>query len=282
MNLDLDRGYSQALKLAKEHYENFPVISFLLPKELKKHIAIIYWFSRTADDIADEGNQDQTERLKRLDFFQDRLKSLLSKRFSNELEFCLANTIEQKKLSTNYFFNLLRAFRQDIKKKRYENFEDVLEYCKYSANPVGRLILELFDYRDEELNQLSDKICSALQLTNFLQDTSIDFQKGRIYLPMDEMRSYGVTDQMFELKEINDNLKQLIKHNLERTELLFKQGRKLLKYLSGGLKIEIAWTINGGESILRKIKYNDFDVLNNRPSLTKSDYVKVLFKGFFS
>ncbi|HEY7751890.1 MAG TPA: squalene synthase HpnC [Ignavibacteriaceae bacterium] len=281
MRFDLNKGYEEAEQLANTHYENFPVVSFLLPHQLKKHIAIIYWFARSADDIADEGSLAVSERLGKLGSFMERFESILSKQFNNNLEYCLVNTIEEKNLSPQYFFDLLTAFRQDVTKNRYENFEEVLGYCRHSANPVGRLILELFSYRDEKLNLLSDKICTALQLTNFLQDTIIDFKKGRIYLPKDEMHAYNITETMFELKEINHNLAQLIRHNLERTENLFEEGRELLNYLSGGLKIEIAWTINGGTRILEKIKSNNYDVIKSRPSLTKTDYLKVLFKSFF-
>ena len=279
MNFDLSTGYSEALSFTRNHYENFPVISFILPNEFKKHIAIIYWFARTADDLADEGNFNPEERIKKLDEFRLRLESLIKGNCTSHLEHCLLNTINEKKLTSQYFFDLLFAFKQDVTKSRYENFDEVINYCKHSANPVGRLILELFGYRDEKLNVQSDKICSALQITNFLQDTLIDFNKGRIYLPQDELKRFGVDEKMFELKENNLNLKRLIEFNVERAQKMFNEGKELLHSLNGGLKIEISWTVNGGERILNKIRKNDFNVLNRRPTLNKYDFASILLKS---
>jgi squalene synthase HpnC len=279
MNFDLSEGYSEALRLAKTHYENFPVISFLLPGEIKKHIAIIYWFARTADDIADEGKINSIERIQKLDDVQSRLEALLSGDYNNNLEFALADTINKKKLSSQHFFDLLTAFKQDVTKSRYENFIELINYCKYSANPVGRLILELFDIRDKNLNLLSDKICTALQITNFLQDTLIDYHNGRIYMPQDEMIEYGVREKIFEAEKPDDNFKRLIGFNVNRTQNLFNDGKELIKHLKGGLKIEIDWTVKGGECILEKIRKSDFDVLGKRPSLNKFDYAKIFLKS---
>jgi phytoene/squalene synthetase len=162
-------------------------------------------------------------------------------------------------------------------KKRNDSYDELLNYCSHSANPVGRLILELYGIRDEQANKYSDKICTALQITNFLQDVKIDYKKGRIYLPRDEMQSYKVSEIIFEESEINLNFKKLIVFNINRTQKLFDDGRNLLKFLSGRLKLEIKWTIYGGELILKKIRDNDNNVFV-RPSLTKADVLKLLFK----
>ena len=272
--------YKQAISFAKTHYENFPVISFLIPKELQKHIAVIYWFARTADDLADEGNLPQEERLKLLDEFENNFTRVLNGVSQNDIESALVNTIQEKKLSQSLFYDLLKAFKQDVIKKRYQNFDEVLDYCKHSANPVGRLILELFDIRNDECFRLSDKICTALQLTNFYQDLNVDYQKGRIYLPEDEMQKFGVNEKSFELKENSLNLQNLLRFSIERTEQLFKDGRKLLRYLKGRLKLEISWTILGGTTILEKIKKNNFNTINIRPELNKKDYLILLMKSF--
>ena len=255
-----EQGYLDALILAKKHYENFPVVSLLVPKSLKKHIAIIYWFARTADDFADEGNLSVEERLNSLNKFEERLSSLLSGEMKNNLESALFNTINSKKLTHKYFYDLLIAFKQDVTKHKYANFIELLNYCKYSANPVGRIILELFDERIEEYYYYSDKICTSLQLTNFFQDTLIDYKKGRIYYPIDEMEKFGVTEKMFELRKNNFNLRQMVQYNVERTQKLFDEGKNLLSKFNGRLKIEIAWTIHGGEAVLNKIRKNNFDV----------------------
>jgi len=276
---NLNRAYSKSLKFAKYHYENFPVVSFLIPKNLRKHVAIIYWFARTADDYADEGNFLKGERLEKINNFEFRMKQLLIGKAESDYEIALANTINEKNLTADNFYNLLKAFRQDVIKYKYDNFDEIIDYCKHSANPVGRLILELFDILSEQAIKYSDKICTALQLTNFLQDVSIDYKKGRIYLPKDEMDMLQITEKLFEDKENNHKLKQLVKHYINRIQNLFDEGKKLFPLLSGRLKVEIKWTVAGGEEILNRIKKNDYNVLNNRPELSKTRMVSLLLKS---
>ncbi len=272
-------AYKKALEFARTHYENFPVVSFLIPAGLRKHVAIIYWFARTADDFADEGTMDEEERLQKLNDFEDRLNQLLRGEYSSDFEQALHQTIEEKHLTPEYFLNLLKAFRQDVTKKEYSNYDELLAYCENSANPVGRLILELHSVRNDEANLFSDKICTALQITNFLQDVRIDYKKGRIYLPEDELKEYGIDKNLFEESKINLNFKRLIEFNVNRTQLMFDEGRNLLKFLSGRLKYEIKWTILGGEAILKKIRQNDYNVFI-RPHLTKSDFINLLVRSF--
>ena len=271
---------NNALYLARNHYENFPVVSFLIPKKLRKDVAIIYWFARTADDFADEGNISSEVRLKNLNDFEERLTELLKGNCISDLELAMAKTIKERNLTPKYFYDLLKAFKQDVVKKSYKNFEELLEYCKYSANPVGRLILELNNIRNEEAFSLSDKICTALQLTNFYQDLKIDYEKGRIYLPEDEMAEYLIEKKVFELNENNLNLRKLLSRNINRTKKMFEEGSGLLKFLNGRLKYEIKWTILGGEEILKKIEKNNYNVLKYRPKLNKIDFVKLLLVSF--
>jgi squalene synthase HpnC len=280
-HLNLNSAYSASLKFAKSHYENFPVVTAIIPKKLRKHVAIIYWFARTADDYADEGYLSEGERLERLNNFEYRTKQLINGKAENDYEFALANTIKEKNLTEENFYNLIKAFKQDVIKNRYENFDEVINYCKHSANPVGRLILELFDIRSEEAFNYSDKICSALQLTNFLQDVSIDYKKGRIYLPQDEMDMLQITEKLFEDKENNHKLKQLVKHNVDRIQKIFDEGKKLFPLLNGRLKVEIIWTVASGEEILAQIRKNDYNVLSNRPELSKSRMISLFLKSLF-
>ena len=275
-----ETGYSEALKLAKSHYENFPVVSFLIPANIKKDAAIIYWFARTADDYSDEGNFSHSERLDRLQDFEDRLSVLLSNQPSDSWEVALKQTIFLRKLNPENFFNLLKAFKQDVVKNRYKDFNEVLAYCSNSANPVGRILLELFNIRDEKAFYYSDKICTALQITNFIQDTQIDYHKGRIYYPLDELEKFEVDEKEFEMNRINLNLKKLIEFSVNRVQNYFNEGKPLLEFLSGRFKYEIAWTINGGEEILNKIRGADFDIFIKRASLTKTDYLKLFIKSF--
>ena len=271
----------ESFNLSKNHYENFPVVSFLVPKHLRKDVAVIYWFARTADDFADEGNLLPEERLTKLNEFENRLSSLLKGNYEDDIESVLNKTIKQRNLTPEYFYDLLKAFKQDVVKKSYRNFEELLNYCNYSANPVGRLILELNNIRNDEALHFSDKICTALQLTNFYQDIKIDYLKGRIYLPEDEMARFVIEKKVFELNENNLNLKKLLEFNIARTKKMFEEGRGLLKFLDGRLKYEIKWTILGGEEILKKIERNDYRVLEERPKLNKFDFVKLLLLSFY-
>jgi squalene synthase HpnC len=275
-------GYNKALVFAKSHYENFPVVSFLVPKRLRKHVAIIYWFARSADDIADEGNEKPEVRLIKLNEFELKFKQALNGKPDSAFLSALSETITTLNLTPKHFTDLIFAFKQDVVKKRYDNYEELLNYCNHSANPVGRLILELFNVRNKDAYYYSDEICTALQLTNFFQDTKIDFNRGRIYYPQAEMDKYGVTEKVFELNENNLNLQKLVKFNVERTRVLFNDGKKLLKLLKGGLKLEISWTVRGGEAILDKISKNNYDVLNKRPVLSKINFVKLFFATIFN
>lgn len=267
--------------IVKDHYENFPVASFLIPKYYRKDIAIVYWFARTADDLADEGNTDPKKRLDELNKFECEFEKCLYGGSENFYFNQLSETIAAKKLSKKNFFDLISAFKQDVVKNEYSSFDEILDYCKRSANPVGRILLELFNINAEEAIIRSDRICTALQLTNFYQDTVIDIEKGRNYYPQDEMKMFRVTQKMFGLKENNHNIKALVKHNVERAQLLFDEGKNLLKYLNGRFKVEIKWTISGGEKILEKIRKNDYDVFAKRPKLDKIDFISLLIKSMF-
>jgi len=278
----ISSAYKSALDLTKSHYENFPVAPLLIPGELRKHIAIVYWFARTADDLADEGGFSENQRLYHLGEYENSLTELLKDEFNSTYEEALSQTIKEKNLTPQLFYDLLTAFKQDVVKKRYDTFEELLYYCQHSANPIGRLILELFSIRNEEALNYSDKICTALQLTNFYQDVEIDYQKGRIYFPQDEMKLFEVSENIFAMKENNVNLKKLLKHNIDRAQNLFNEGKYLLRFLNGRLKFEIKWTIFGGETILNKIRRNDYNIFNARPKLTKTDFTVLLIKSFFT
>jgi squalene synthase HpnC len=278
LNLASESAYISAEKFARTHYENFPVVSFLIKKELRKHVAILYWFARTADDISDDPGLLIEDKIIKLNQFEDRLTSLLVGNYQNDFEKALNNTITVMHLTKSLFYDLLTAFKQDLVKQRYRSFDDLLNYCKYSANPVGRLILEINNIRDYEAFYYSDKICTALQLINFYQDVTIDLGLGRIYFPLDEMTMFSVTENMFELNKINHNLEKLVKYNIDRTENILREGKKLLEFLPGRLKIEIKWTVLGGMAVLNKIRNNDYNVFI-RPELRKFDFLKLLLKS---
>ena len=278
----LKDAYQSAEEFAKLHYENFPVLSLTLPKEVKKHIAIVYQFARQADDLADEGEIIPEKRIQNLYLYEKRFSDCLRGQFITDYWMAIKNTINECNLTTQYFYDLLSAFKQDVFTTRYRSYEHLLDYCSRSANPVGRIVLEICGVRNEEAFLHSDSICTALQLTNFYQDVSLDWLKGRIYLPQDEMEKFGVTENSFDEKQNNANFKLLLKFQVERTRDLFVDGRKLLPFLSSSLLIQIKMTILGGEKILDKIEALDYGVIETRPKLSKVDYLKIFAKGLFT
>lgn len=278
-NKSLDLAFRNAVKFTKSHYENFPVVSLFLPKVLRKHVAVVYQFARQADDMADEGIANCKLRIENLEQYEEQLKNCVAGKFENDFWYALNNTIAEFNLTPKNFFDLLKAFKQDVIKTRYDSFNDVLNYCEHSANPVGRIILEFFGIRETKTVKYSDSICTALQLTNFYQDVSIDFLKNRIYISLDELKTYGVELNQFELKKNNANFKRLLEHQVNRNKELFAEGRKLLALIPRGLRRQIYMTILGGEKILEKIEAIDYNVLNKRPSLSKMDYTKIFLKS---
>ncbi len=282
--LNLQEAYAFCERLTRNHYENFPVGSVLVPKAKRKHIYSIYAFARTADDFADEGYGSQTtvaDRLRLLDDWEQQLDECFAGDFQHPIFAALQQTIRELDLPIQLFKDLLSAFRQDVVKTRYNDFDEVLDYCRRSANPVGRLILLLFDYRDEKLFTLSDHICTALQLANFWQDVSVDVEKDRVYLPLDEMAKFNFSEAELFGKICNDSYRELLKFQVKRTQQIFDQGKPLPNLVRGKLRLELKLTWLGGTQILRMIEANNYDTLSYRPSLSKFDKVKLLGKLFF-
>jgi squalene synthase HpnC len=279
---EIEKIYSQAVKLARSHYENFPVVSFLIPKNLVPHIAIVYMFARKADDIADEGNLPDEKRLALLEQQKEYLTASLNNAPPSPFWKALANTIEEFQLTSENFYRLLDAFSQDAIKKRYATKEELLKYCENSANPVGRIILEFFNFRDKKIFELSDKICTALQLTNFWQDVSLDLQKGRIYIPQETFEKFNYSEDLLFQRQFSEEFQQLMKYEINFTEKLFYEGKGILNRLHFRLKAEINATILGGLAILKKIEKNNFNVLNYRVKLTKKDFLSIFVKTFLT
>jgi squalene synthase HpnC len=280
-NSDLISAYQDALLFTNSHYENFPVVSIFLPKKLRKHVAVVYQFARQADDIADEGNFSIEERIKKLDDYRIKLINSLNGIYNDEFWAAFHHTVKTYNLSEDNFYNLLSAFEQDITKTRYQTFEELTDYCSRSANPVGRIILEFFDIRGKEQIEYSDAICTALQLTNFYQDVSVDILKGRIYIPLCEMKEFQITEELFKGKIINKDFIRLMKFQIDRALALFNKGKNLISFLPPMLRFQIRLTILGGAEILNKLEKINYDLLNFRPILSKIDYVKLFFKAVF-
>ena len=274
-------GYREARRIAASHYENFPVVSLFIKKELRDDVAIIYWFARTADDLADEGQVDAMQRIRNLDDFAGRLQNALTGNFLTELDAALAETISKHSLDISNFFALISAFKQDVIKKRYDSMDELEDYCSRSANPVGRLILGLHGIHDEESQRLSDCICTALQLTNFWQDVSVDILKDRIYVPDNLMKSFKVTDSVFRLREYSTESRSMMKILCENAESRFDEGKALIKKLPKPLRYEIAWTVLGGKKTLDKIKKIHYNVSCERVTLSKINLIQLGVRSIF-
>jgi squalene synthase HpnC len=275
-------------EISRNHYENFPVASLLLPKEKRKYIYSIYAFARAADDFADEPGIEggKEKRLALIDEWNGKLRDCYNGKVYDPIFIALGKTIEDCKIPIEPLENLLKAFRQDIVKSRYKTFKEVLAYCEYSANPVGRLVLMVFGRRDDEMFRYSDKICTALQLTNFWQDVSVDMQKNRVYLPEEDIVIFGCSyDKLFG-KVFDDSFKELMKFEVNRTRDLFNEGKKLLDLTSIDRSLikltkELRLTWLGGSAILDKIEKLGFNTLDYRPVISKSEKIKLLLKTRF-
>ncbi|MFZ3087694.1 MAG: squalene synthase HpnC [Methylotenera sp.] len=279
----------QSLNQAAGHYENFPVASVFLPKYLREPIALIYSFARQADDFADEGDFTIEYRLTLLDKFRDEL-NLLQAYIKPQTAFfiTLGQMIKARKLPFAPFYDLLDAFRQDVTKTRYSNYDEVLDYCKRSANPIGRLLLHLYAQATPKNIQLSDNICSALQIINFLQDIAIDFNKNagkqRIYMCQDELAAFGVTEQQLSAyvntaQTIDENWRQFMRFNLQRVRTLLLAGKPLGRILKGRIGFEMRMIIAGGERIISKISKVNGDIFKHRPTLNYWDWLLIFFRA---
>jgi squalene synthase HpnC len=273
------QAYRWCRQLAQSHYENFPVASFLLPRWQRDPVAAIYAFARSADDIADEGNTDEAQRLQQLDEMDQALRAIEQGSPPGQaLYIALADTIERHKLPIELFHDLLSAFRQDVTCKRYANFGELMDYCRRSANPVGRLLLHLNRQVDERKLAQSDAICSALQLINFLQDISQDYEEnGRIYLPQDEMQRFVVNEDAIRERRNSFELKELIRFQIRRADKLLRAGSPLGRQLHGRFGLELRTIILGGARVLEKLHAQD-DVFA-RPRLGRRERLGILFSA---
>ena len=259
--------------MAVDHYENFPVASLLLPSRLRRPVTLIYRFAREADDLADEGDAEPSARLRQLDYFGEELRRL-ERGTPPEIPWFsdLAEVISRYGLPLQPFHDLLSAFSQDVVQTRYATHDQVLDYCRRSANPVGRLLLVLYGATERIHFGWSDAICSSLQLINFLQDIAIDYRKNRIYLPQDEMRQFGVTEEQIARGDAGERWKALMTFQIERARALLHSGAPLGRVLTGRIGLELRMIVAGGARILEKIERIGGDVFHRRPVLRPFDW----------
>jgi squalene synthase HpnC len=279
--VSLDASYAACQHLARAHYENFPVASWLLPRHLRPHVAAVYAFARTADDVADEPGREPEERLALLANYRERVVSRRTEdppdaaqpaagsRFSvpDPILPALFDTIERFDLPVSLFTDLLSAFEQDVATRRYETWDEVFDYCRRSANPVGRIVLRLSGYRTRALDDASDAVCTALQLTNFWQDLAVDWSRGRLYVPAEAWRSRGASPVDLDRRVWTPAWRATLEDCGARTRMLFEQGRAVCDGVRGRLRYELRATWLGGTRILDRLEQGGYDAFRSRPSL---------------
>ena len=266
--------------MAVDHYENFPVASLLLPARLRHPVTLIYRFAREADDFADEGDAEPHVRLRQLQQFGDQLTRLERGQTPDIAWFSeLGAVIAAFRLPFEPFHDLLSAFAQDVVKPRYGDHAEVMDYCRRSANPVGRLLLVLYGASGERHLECSDAICSSLQLINFLQDVEIDYRKNRIYLPQDEMARFGISEAQIASGDTGGRWSEFMAYQTARARGMLNSGAPLARALPGRIGLELRMIVAGGARILDKIERVRGDVFRRRPVLRPLDWPLMLCRA---
>jgi len=265
----LQDAYAYCERLARSHYENFSVATWFLPKSLRQHFYNVYSYCRISDDLGDETG-DTSASLQLLDEWEQELEACYQGSPRHPVFVALAATVRQFNIPKQTFADLLTAFRQDQRVTRYQTFDDLLRYCRYSANPVGHLVLYLGGYRDDERQRLSDFTCTALQLANFWQDVSPDYEKGRIYLPLEDLRNHGVGESDIAHKNNSAQFIEMMRFEVQRAREWFERGLPLVDQVSRDLAIDIELFSRGGQEILNAIERQNYAVLGNRPAISKA------------
>jgi squalene synthase HpnC len=262
-------AYSYCERLARTHYENFSVATWFLPKPLRQHFFNVYAYCRISDDLGDEtGNREASLQL--LDEWESELNACYNGSPRHPVFVALAGTVRKFDIPKHEFADLLTAFRQDQTVLRYETFGDLLGHCRYSANPVGHLVLYLCGYCDADRQQLSDFTCTALQLANFWQDVSVDYEKDRIYLPLEDLRQFGVTELDIGAKNNSQQFREMMRFEVQRAREWFDRGLPLAGKVNRELAIDIELFTRGGQEILNAIERQGYAVLGNRPVIAKT------------
>jgi len=265
----LQQANAYCERLARSHYENFSVATWFLPKSLRQHFYNVYSYCRISDDLGDETG-DTSASLQLLDEWEQELEACYQGSPRHPVFVALAATVRQFNIPKQTFADLLTAFRQDQRVTRYQTFDDLLRYCRYSANPVGHLVLYLGGYRNDERQRLSDFTCTALQLANFWQDVSPDYEKGRIYLPLEDLRNHGVGESDIAHKNNSAQFIEMMRFEVQRAREWFERGLPLVDQVSRDLAIDIELFSRGGQEILNAIERQNYAVLGNRPAISKA------------
>jgi squalene synthase HpnC len=277
--VSLGQAQAYCRRVARAHYENFTVASWLLPRRLRQHFYNVYAYCRWSDDLADETG-DAAESLDLLRWWEQQLDECYRGRAAHPVFVALSETIEQFEIPAEPFRHLLVAFRQDQHQTRYDTFDELLGYCRNSANPVGHLVLYLGRAFDEENARLSDEICTGLQLANFWQDVARDFDRGRVYLPRETLRRFGYDDAMLERREFNDAFADVMRFEVDRAEAFFERGRPLLRRVPSELRIDVDLFLRGGLAVLAAIRRESYNVWRRRPVVGKWRKLRLLWSAW--
>lgn len=277
----LDQAQRYTRWLATHHYENFNVVSWLLPRRLHQHFYNLYSYCRWADDLGDE-IPDSARALELLDWWEEELRCCYAGTPSHAVFVALRDTVKAFDIPIEPFRDLLKAFRQDQTVHRYPDWDSVIGYCRYSADPVGRLVLYLCGYRDAERQKLSDYTCTALQLANFWQDVARDLEKDRIYIPLDALAGHGLTEADLFAHRFDDRYVGLMKELIAYTRELFAAGRPLVERVDSELRVDIDLFSRGGLAVLDAIESIGYDTLHHRPALSRSAQVRLLGRALIS
>jgi len=278
----IDEAFAYCQNMARSHYENFPVASMVIPRERRPYVAAIYAFARTADDFADEGDLPPQERLRRLEEWGEQLRGCYQGEATGPVFVALGETASRTGLPREPLDALLHAFRMDVTTRRFSRFEDVLYYCRHSANPIGYLVLHLFGEVSGRTVPLSDSICTGLQLANFWQDLSVDWMKGRLYLPLEDLDRFGYTENELAQGIVDERFRQMLAFEVERAREYLLNGVPLLDLVSSArLRFELSLTIRGGLAILETVRAIGYDVIHRRPSLSAMNKAGILLRTLF-
>ncbi len=274
----VERAFAYCEEIARGHQENFPVASRFLPEPLRRHVWAIYAFARSADDFADEPRWDG-QRAEALAYWEAQLEQAFFGTATHPVFVALHDTIERFDLPMPLLAELLTAFRMDLNFKSYATFSQLENYLRHAAHPVGRLMMHVFGYRAPQFHGYSDALCSALALCNFLQDVGVDYADGRVYLPKDDLRHFGVDEAMLGLPRATLEVRQLIRFQVSRTRALLERARPIIDRVGPEVGFEISLLWHAGAAVLDRIEAIDFDVLHRRPTLSSADKARMVAKA---
>ena len=274
---DIAGAFAWCERLTRSHYENFPVASLFIPRDRRPYVCAVYAFARTADDFADEGDDLPRVRLEKLDDWQAKLDASYEGRADHPVFVAIAETAARTGLPKSLLSDLLTAFRMDVTTKRFQSTAELLQYCRFSANPVGRIVLHIFKGAAPGSLLLSDSICTGLQLANFAQDLSVDWRKGRLYVPLEDLNRFGYTEDDVERGTVDRRFRDLMEAQVDRARGFLLAGSPLVGEAPREIRFELALTVRGGLAILKRVERIGYDVLHTRPVVSIPDKARIVF-----